>query len=270
MAKAVNVKKTTRQKSSLLESMAKKRPEITHLLMDLDGTLVGANDFSVTLEFLKRALPEMRKQGTWLHTLRAVRAMREELLFPSKTVNNNVRATQAFANSMGISFEKADLFLTTTLTHQFPLLEKHFFPIPGAVGFLSWAKDYYPLILATNPVWKEEIVKLRVKWANLDPLLFRSMTHSERMHACKPSPEYYREILEQEGLKPEQCLLIGNDPKKDLPAARVGIAVFILANCKKMESLTLKGQQAPAWAGSFQDVQLLLNSLPSHPTHLIS
>ncbi|MEO5969973.1 MAG: HAD family hydrolase [Bdellovibrionia bacterium] len=260
MANAVNTKKASSQKSSQITKKFKERLQITHLLMDLDGTLVGAKDFPVTIDFLKRTLPEMKRHGTWLDTLRAVRAMHEELQTPSKMFTNNVRATRAFADSMGITFEKADQFLTKTLTTHFPLLERHFFPIPGAEKFLSWAKDYYPLILATNPVWKEDIVKLRIKWANLDPLLFQSMTHSEKMHACKPSAEYYREILEQEGLSPGQCMLIGNDPKKDLPAALVGIPVFILTNSKVMEQLVLKGQTAPAWAGSFLHVESLLLS----------
>ena len=235
--------------------------QVTHLLVDLDGTLVGAKDFPVTFDFLRRTLPEIKKHGTWLSTLRAVRAMQEELRTPSKTANNHIRSTRVFAQSMGISFEKADQVLSQTMSQHFPQLERHFYPIPGAVKFLTWAKDHYPLILATNPVWKEEIVRLRIRWANIDPLLFRSMTHSEKMHACKPSPEYYREILFQEALRHDQCMLIGNDPKQDLPATRVGIPVFILTDSPVMDSLILKGQKAPAWGGSFQHLRKLLSSL---------
>ncbi len=258
MTKVVGNKKIPSLQKVSANNLSLSPLQVSHLLVDLDGTLVGAKDFPLTFEFLKRTLPDMKKHGSWLSTLRAVRAMRDELKIPSKKFTNHVRASQAFAQSMGISFKDAEQILTETLNHHFPLLEKHFYPIPGAVEFLNWAKELYPLILATNPVWKEAIVKLRINWANLDAKIFRSMTHSEKMHACKPSPEYYREILEQEGLSHTQCLLIGNDPKTDLPATLVGIPVFILTNGKTIMPLKLKGQLAPAWAGSFKHLKKLL------------
>ena len=46
--------------------------------------------------------------------------------------------------------------------------------------------------------------------------------------ACKPTLEYYEELLAQEKFKAEDCLLIGNERKMDLPATRAGIAVFTM------------------------------------------
>jgi FMN phosphatase YigB (HAD superfamily) len=248
------------KKTSSAQPFSQNLSEVSHLLVDLDGTLVGAKDLSLAFEFLKRTLPVIKKQGTWLDTLRAVRSMRDVLDQPNPDNTNHKRSTQAFARVMGLPFEKADQLLTQLLSEQFPELEKHFYPIPGAEDFLNWARDHYPLVLATNPVWKEEIVRLRIRWAKIDPSLFSWITHSERMHACKPTSEYYLEILQQSQLKHSQCLLIGNDPKMDLPAVLVGIPVFIVANIKKMEPIRLKGQKAPAWTGGFKHLKQLLMS----------
>lgn len=231
---------------------------ISHLLVDLDGTLLGANDFSMRVEFTAKALLEMRKHGTWMKALKAMRSMYTELGTPSKSLTNGERAIHVFSKLMGLPLNEAERTLNEAIQILFPTMERHFYPIQGAKEFLQWAKERYLLILATNPVWTEDIVKLRMHWAKIDPSLFQSITHSGRMHACKPSTEYYQEILEQENLKYTECFLIGNDIKKDLPAARIGIPVFILAETSHIQALKIHEQKAPAWKGSFTHLKDLL------------
>jgi FMN phosphatase YigB (HAD superfamily) len=106
---------------------------------------------------------------------------------------------------------------------------------------------------------------MRVKWAGIDPSIFGFITHVRAMHATKPKPEYYQEILDIQGLKAEDCLLIGDNVKMDLPATRVGIRVFII-NSKpkdakvKIHSLKYPEARAQAWKGSYMELRTLLET----------
>ena len=57
------------------------------------------------------------------------------------------------------------------------------------------------------------------------------MTTYENSSHCKPNPDYYREILDRIGAKPEDCLMVGNDALEDMIAEKVGMQVFLLTDC---------------------------------------
>ncbi|MCD8004324.1 MAG: HAD hydrolase-like protein, partial [Oscillospiraceae bacterium] len=89
----------------------------------------------------------------------------------------------------------------------------------------------YGLILATNPIFPAPAVEHRIHWAGLEPGDFQMYTSYESSRHCKPNPAYYQDILEQQGLKPEQCLMVGNDVEEDMVAASLGLEVFLLTPC---------------------------------------
>lgn len=85
------------------------------------------------------------------------------------------------------------------------------------------------VILATNPVFPAGAVIERMRWAGIDDLPFSLVTSYEHMRACKPHPEYYREILELRGLEASQCVMVGNDVQEDVvPARRLGMGTFLV------------------------------------------
>ncbi len=224
------------------------------LLMDLDGTLLGNRQIPLSIDFVKRSLAALTPHGGWRKAVSTLLAINREIRQATYQATNADRVVRLFSERMGMPEDKSRAFLRETLAVQFPELKKHFYPIPGSREFLDWAKDHYELYLATNPIWPQEIVELRVRWAGIDPALFRSMTHARRMHAAKPSPHYYEELLAQEKLDPTRCLLVGDDVKMDLPATQVGIPVFIVGDPSKnprMKRLRPKGAQAPAWQGHY-------------------
>jgi FMN phosphatase YigB (HAD superfamily) len=184
----------------------------------------------------------------------------EELKKPSRTKTNRERLIETFARHLKLPQEEAARELEQSLGEVFPKLKPHFGKITGAAKFLDWAKEHYPIILATNPVWPVELVHLRMNWGGITPGIFRSITTADRMHACKPSQEYYLEILKQESFEASECLMIGNERKMDLPATRVGVAVFLI----RPEASALTCIEAPngnhpgAWRGNYQHLKSLL------------
>ena len=83
--------------------------------------------------------------------------------------------------------------------------------------------------LATNPLFPQAATWARIEWAGLSPSDFALVTTYENSRHCKPNPDYYRkDVLEKLGVKPEDCLMIGNDVKEDLCAEALGMQVFLL------------------------------------------
>lgn len=86
-------------------------------------------------------------------------------------------------------------------------------------------------ILATNPLFPPVATQSRVRWAGLQPENFEWITTYDNSSCCKPNPDYYLEILGKMNLKPEECLMVGNDAVEDAAAEKLGMRVFLLTDC---------------------------------------
>lgn len=199
-----------------------------HLLLDLDGTLIHSGNFLLNFEFIARILPMLKKFRGWKVALRTLKEMQDVVKTPSKVKTNQERVVEIFQTNFGISQEEAEKHLLKSIQTVFPQLESHFGKILGAADFVDWAKDHFTLTLATNPMWTTEFVHMRMRWGGINPDYFRSITTADRMHACKPLPEYYRELLDQEKFEVRDCLLVGNERRMDLPAIQTGLAVYLI------------------------------------------
>lgn len=235
---------------------------VRQLLVDLDGTLLANHAFTLSVDFARQAVAAMsRYTGGTRKAISTLLAIRKEFESPSsRSLANDVRVVTLVAERLTVTAEEARQILRENLSSIFPALERHFYPVAGSKDFLEWAKDRYPLVLATNPVWPPEIIELRVRWAGIDPTIFRSITHVRRMNACKPKSAYYQQILEQEGFKAEECLLVGDNMKMDLPATQVGIRVFIVGKFKATTPLKYPKAQAQAWRGTYAGLRSMLES----------
>lgn len=241
------------------------------LLVDLDGTLLASRDLGLRAEFIVRVLCRVSRVAGPRVAWRALRATAKALERPARpaggdgpVLTNSRRAGDAFARELRLSGEDGDRLVQDVIGAVFPKLARHFYPVPGAVQFLEWAKPRYRLVLATNPVWPLAQVELRLAWAGIDPGMFSAITHAGRMSACKPSAEYYSEVLAQEGLEAGECLLIGDDPRKDLPAVRVGIPVYLLSD--REQELLVEGAAATGRSGSYDRLRSLLRAAEAGAT----
>ena len=86
-------------------------------------------------------------------------------------------------------------------------------------------------ILATNPLFPAIATHSRVRWAGLKPEDFGWISTYENSRFSKPNPDYYRDLLKQNGLEPEECLMVGNDVAEDMIAGTLGMDVFLLTDC---------------------------------------
>lgn len=98
----------------------------------------------------------------------------------------------------------------------------------------------YRLALATNPLFPATATRQRIRWAGLRPEDFELVTTYENSRHCKPNPDYYRDVMGALKVKPEECMMIGNDVGEDMVAGRLGARVYLLTDClinKKEEDI---------------------------------
>lgn len=103
---------------------------------------------------------------------------------------------------------------------------------PRAAELIASLQDMgLRLILATNPLFPAMATYRRVRWTGLNPESFELITTYENSRFAKPNPEYYREILRERNIQPEECLMVGNDVGEDMIARTLGMKVFLLTDC---------------------------------------
>ena len=111
--------------------------------------------------------------------------------------------------------------------------------------------------LATNPIFPLIATRSRIRWAGLEPEDFELYTTYENIGFSKPNPEYYREVLRRMDLKPEECVMVGNDVTEDMIARELGMGVFLITDCM----INKKGEDINNYPhGSFEDLKSLINT----------
>ena len=84
------------------------------------------------------------------------------------------------------------------------------------------------IVLATNPLFPSDGMNTRLSWVGLSPDDFDLVTHYDNCTYCKPFPGYFTEIAEKLGVKPEECVMIGNSVQDDMAAVKAGHKVFLV------------------------------------------
>jgi FMN phosphatase YigB (HAD superfamily) len=118
------------------------------------------------------------------------------------------------------------------------------------------------VVIATNPLFPRIALDQRLEWANLpvSDFNFALVTSFEEMHAAKPNPEYYLEILDKLGRKPEECVMVGDDWERDiLPASSIGIKVFWIKSPNTQLPGPIPSQQ---YLGQGSLTELLTQTIP--------
>ena len=138
--------------------------------------------------------------------------------------------------------------------------------IKDACGFAPEASEVvkqlkkkgFRIALATNPLFPVVATESRIRWVGLEPKDFELFTTYETSRYCKPNLDYYRDVLAQLGVTPEECLMVGNDVSEDMIASKLGMKVFLLTDCminKKNADISIYPH------GSFDELTAYINEL---------
>lgn len=205
---------------------------ITGVLFDLDGTLLHMDQDEFAHAYYDRIgacvahlmLPEQFVR----HLMQAAVVMMQNS--DGATTNQQVFFADFFARlamepqtilPVLDTFYERDFAALRSLTHADVSARK------AVEAVLQYGAD---AVVATNPIFPRNAVKQRLSWAGLADLPFKLITTYEDSHFCKPQLEYYREITQKIGHRPEECLMIGNDVGKDLVAGQIGMKTYLVTD----------------------------------------
>jgi FMN phosphatase YigB (HAD superfamily) len=224
---------------------------IRTILFDLDGTLLvnPMSEFipayiSLFSEFVRDIVsPEQFTSSL----LRGVRAMEKDR--NSSSTNEQVFFAEFFSH-VGVRECRLRPRLERFYVEEYPKLAKLTRPAENNQRTVEAALQVgLEVVIATNPLFPRNALEQRLDWANL-PVTefdFALVTTFEGMHAAKPNLEYYYEILDSLGRKPEECIMVGDDWERDIaPASSIGIRVFWI---DKGDSPSLGRIPSSLWLG---------------------
>lgn len=198
------------------------------LLFDLDGTLLDINMPDLLDGYFRLLARRFDAEGDFIafrkHMMGAVGAMMENRN-PSLVLEDIFLAHL----SPRLDRDGTDIKETFRRCHlgEFNELRSLTRPAAGADRLVRRALELgYRLALATNPVFFIEAITARLDWTEIPRSSFRFISSAETMHYCKPHREYFAEVLGKTGSSAGEAAMIGNDPRKDMPAAAAGLFTF--------------------------------------------
>jgi FMN phosphatase YigB (HAD superfamily) len=218
------------------------------LLLDLDDTLLNNSMdamipayFQALTQHVQPLIPSDQLISALMEGMQAMEAN------DGRGLTNEEVFASVFFRELGHEPEKIKPLFMQFYAQEFPKLRTLTQPIPAARKLMTWAFEHeLQVVIATNALFPRTAIEQRLEWAEVPVREFdyTLVTTYENMHALKPHPAYYREILRKIDRKAEDCLMAGDDWERDiLPAASVGIPVFWIAE----EEVPLAADDVNLW-----------------------
>ena len=202
------------------------------VLFDLDGTLLPMDVEGFPRVYLGALARRMAKRGydpkafvdgIWQGTAAMVKN--------DGTATNEEVFWRTFAGIFGERIREEEGELDAFYREEFDSFRSICGYLPEAARAVRAVKEMgVTVALATNPVFPAVATEKRIAWAGLAKEDFALVTTYENSRFSKPNPAYYLDVAEKLGLRPEDCVMVGNDATEDLAAREAGMDVFLLAS----------------------------------------
>ncbi|TCW40578.1 HAD family hydrolase [Laceyella sacchari] len=199
-------------------------------LFDLDGTLLPMDTEAFVNVYLGALAPQVAHVIPPDKLVKMIWHATEEMIKNTdEQLTNEQVFERTFLEVSKVSKEEIWPVFDRFYREEFPKLQTHVGREPLMREVVQAALERgYKVAVATNPVFPKEAIWERMRWAGVDDLPFSLVTVYEEMHFCKPQPCYYLEVADGLGVKPEECVMIGNDMQEDMVASTVGMKTFYL------------------------------------------
>lgn len=208
----------------------------THILLDMDGTLIGQPGALFHNLFILGVLFRMRRFGSVKELIRAAWKTKQTLLSPHSYETNEDAFFETLAKELHSSRKRVERFISKFFDSDYPFICLFLHQEPYArrlIDLLHQSNRH--ITLATNAVFGRREIELRLKASDLFLHDFDLVTSWDVMKVTKPHADFFSETLKKIGASPENTVMIGNDPYYDLPAHKLGIQTLLVG-----KKLTLK------------------------------
>lgn len=230
------------------------------VLFDLDGTLLPMDQEEFIKAYFKELAAVVCDEKMDQQTLSSmIWASTKAMVKNDGSRKNKDAFWESFEQVLGNDCERVkttcDGFYTTDF-HKVKAITKEN-PLAKKAVKLAGEKGR-KVVLATNPLFPMDGQRTRISWIGLEEKDFEFITSYDTDSYCKPNPQYYVSICERLGVKPEECLMVGNDEREDMYAASsIGMNCFLVTDCMIADA------EHP-WSGergSFEDLIRKLETL---------
>ncbi len=193
---------------------------IKTLLFDLDDTLLG-NSMDT---FLPPYFGRLARQYPELEAGQVAKATQQAAALAQANQDPTITLDRVFADSFTPTLGRPESEwrerYATFYADGFNALQSYTVHRPEARDVLEQALAAgYRVVIATNALFPRAAVEARLRWAGIADLALARVTVLEDWHFAKPNPAYFAEILADLGLRPQDVLMVGNDPVEDIAAA---------------------------------------------------
>lgn len=227
------------------------------ILFDLDGTLLDIDLRTFLARYfdaLSGAIGSLAWDATRLaDPMQAVGSATDAMMRPHPGSTNREVFNAEFERMTSVDLAEHQDVFDRFYAEEFPRLGDGYGPMPGARAAVQTALELgLKVAVATNPIFPRAAIEHRIAWAGLGDVEFAAVTSYEWMRACKPHGAYFRQTADALGLDPAMCLMVGDDPALDLPAADTGMRTYFVG--------AARGTSAD-YQGDLEELALLLPRL---------
>lgn len=198
------------------------------ILIDLDNTMILFDETEFYIRFMKQIIPyfEDIMPGDQFRD-RLLQAIRD-LRLNNGELSNKDFFLNVFCQGVESQREKIWARILRFYTCEYGNIAVDAVKPDGIDHLLHQLAAWgLKVVVATNPLFPEVAVRIRMGWCGIDPGQFDLITHMENMSYVKPRREYYQAICATIGSTPEQCLMIGNDRVNDMVAGEAGLKTYL-------------------------------------------
>jgi FMN phosphatase YigB (HAD superfamily) len=201
------------------------------VLFDLDGTLldIRIEEFIARyFEALSHTMTTILPAGADIHhAMRSVHTATSAMMTPHPGRTNRDVFNEEFLELVCVDLAEHQPALDDFYERVFPGLRQGIGPVVGAAQALACCRSCdLSVAVATNPIFPARAIEHRMSWAGISAEDVDYVTSYETMYACKPHPDYFRQVAGALGLDPADCLMVGDDRYLDMPASEVGMRTF--------------------------------------------
>jgi len=206
---------------------------LKNVFFDLDGTLLPMDQDLFTKTYLERLAKWMVPYGYEPKALvRGIWKATYDVIKNDGSATNDEVFWNSFDKLMGFNARRDEEHFNEYYLKVFPTVKEVCGFNPAAAELVHGLRaEGMKVVLATNPIFPSVATEERIRWTGLTVEDFEFFTAHENSRHCKPNPDYYRDCLERAGAKAEESLMVGNDVSDDMPAASLGMKVFLLTDC---------------------------------------
>lgn len=205
---------------------------ITTVLFDLDGTLLPMDQEVFIKAYFGGLIRKLAPFGYEKDSLfNAIWQGTSSMVKNTGGRKNEEAFWETFTALLGEETKKDIVLFDEFYANDFCKVQESCGYSPKAAEVIKAVKDKgLRVALATNPLFPSTATEQRITWAGLSPKDFEHFTTYENSHYCKPNTDYYLEVMQKLCVKPEECLMVGNDVNEDMIVETLGSKVFLLTD----------------------------------------